>query len=41
MDVAKEVVAKFLELVKAAFPIRVEQAIQVMGGTITMVLARG
>ncbi|NBS41172.1 translation initiation factor IF-3 [bacterium] len=41
VDVAKEVVAKFLELVKADFPIRVEQPIQVMGGTITMVLARG
>lgn len=41
VDVAKEVVAKFLELVKADFPIRVEQPVQVMGGTITMVLARG
>lgn len=41
VDIAKQVVAKFLEMMKADFPIRVEQPVQVMGGTITMVLARG
>ncbi|OGL96051.1 translation initiation factor IF-3 [Candidatus Uhrbacteria bacterium RIFOXYB12_FULL_58_10] len=41
VDVAKGVVARFLELAKQDFPIRVEQPVQVMGGTITMILARG
>lgn len=41
VDLAKQVVNKFLEMVKTDFPIRVEQAVQVMGGTITMILARG
>ncbi len=41
VDVAKGVVNKFVEMMKADFPIRVEAPLQVMGGTITMVLARG
>lgn len=41
VDMAKGVVTKFVELLKKDYPIRVEQPIQVMGGTITMVIARG
>lgn len=41
VDLAKVVVNKFVEMMKADFPIRIEAPLQVMGGTITMVLARG
>ncbi len=40
-DVAREVVAKFLELVKLDFTLRIEQPITAQGGTITMIIARG